>query len=420
MPKFNSPHGRRYEMISVEWHRARMQLALPTGFYFCEICADGMEVDEARNYAVKTCLEMNPPPEFLFFNDFDTILPYDAVTKLFYRARCFPDHDIFAGVYCSKSSPPEPLIYHEWGQGPYWDWTVGDLLYGDRIVGVHSGLTLIRTSLFEKMTEPWYKTTHDEKKLTSSGIETRRGTEDLYFAEKSAREANAKILIDTSVLASHIDHKTGIKYGLPTDSPPVQRAKWLRFNKDKEEPTELKKALDLGAGETRREWPGYKTFTVDIRDDVGADYVMDMRLLNLPDEEFSLVASSHTLEHAPRFDQEKVWSEMARVLKPGGEMEHVVPDLQWAGEHLSNGSIDENVFNVLYGAQETHGYSREFNTHYFGYTKDIAQALCESVGLEVLELKNWKDDESLGYNLIIRAKKPGLKDDPKLEDSGGG
>lgn len=400
------------EPITVEWHRARMSLSRPTCINTCEIVADGMEVGEARQYAVETVLSKPNPAEFIFWLDYDVLPCFDALTKLFYRARCYPDIDIFAGVYCSKGSPPEPLIYMDQGIGPHWDWAVGDLLFD--VHGVHSGLTLVRTSLYRKMLDadpgkPIYHT-QNEQEITKAGLHSRTGTEDLWFCRRALDEFGAKIMVDTSVLAGHINNATGQVFGLRDDSPPIQRAHFMRrrvSEEAKDEDAAELKALDIGAGATRRKWDGYRTWTTDLRADAKPDYVMDTRLLNLPDEEFDLVASSHHLEHIGRWDQEKVWREMARVLKPGGRMEHIVPSLEWAGAHIMNGGPDEATYNVLYGAQEAQGYQREMNTHYFGYTKGVAKGMAEEVaGLVDVEVRDWRDDEKLGLNLVITGSKP--------------
>jgi predicted SAM-dependent methyltransferase len=219
-----------------------------------------------------------------------------------------------------------------------------------------------------------------------------------------ASKVGAKIIVDTSVLAGHVDKKNGITWGLPDDSPPVQRAKWLG-GKDKEE--DLLLALDLGAGGIRRQWMGYRTYTTDIRADSKPDYVQDTRWLNLPDGHFDLVASSHHLEHIPRWEQERVWGEVFRVCKPVGAIEHTVPSLEWAAAKIADGQADEHVFNVLYGAQESHGYERQFNLHYFGYTKEVARALAEGAGFVNVTCTDWTDTPELGYNLVIRGTKPG-------------
>ena len=48
-------------------------------------------------------------------------------------------------------------------------------------------------------------------------------------------EANAKFLVDTSLLAWHIDQITGMAYNLPHDSSPVK--KWRALNPEIEKRT---------------------------------------------------------------------------------------------------------------------------------------------------------------------------------------
>lgn len=406
------------DTVTVQWTRHRTALALGTNCNFIQLFEDGKEVGVARDSAARRCLAHRPRPRYLMFLDDDVLPMWDAFVKLFYRLQTNPNIDIAAGVYCVKGWH-DPLVYAGDGCGPFWDWAVGDLLTtaGHGITGTHMGLTLIRTSLFQRMLDakvvndvvPFFKTVNETGYNCS-----RRGTEDLYFYQL-ARKVGCQIMVDTSVLAGHIDKNTGVTWGLPKDSPPMQRGDWLT-KKDQEQAKaqDLKLALDIGAGGTRRVWAGHKTYTTDIRPDAKPDYVQDTRLLNLPDGHFDLVASSHHLEHLGRWDQPRVWSEMFRVLKAGGRMEHVVPSLDWAAAKLVDGEPDEHVYNVLYGAQEAHGYAREYNLHYFGYTAKVARALAEGCGLVEVRVRDWRDEPALGYNLVVTGRKPLPADAPVL------
>ena len=423
-----------HEPMSPLWFRHRAGIHLPTNYNSVEVFADGMPVDVARNEAVAGVLKMDPVPQFIFFLDYDVLIPPDALTKLFFRAKCFPDHDIFAGVYCCKGvSPPDPLIYTDNGAGAFWDWAVGDLLRTEThgIKAVHSGLTLIRTSLYQRMLangcvhgtgtdlddEPFYKTHFDQAQVNGASL-TRMSTEDIYFCDKAVRLAGAKILVDTSVLAGHLDKRTGIVYGLPWGHGPTARAKWMRqpgsdIDEDRKEAEAagLKLALDIGAGEERRQWDGYRTYTTDIRPGAGVDYVMDSRLLNFPDGHFDLTASTHHLEHLGRWDQERAWKEIFRITRPGGTTEHIVPSLDWAVAKLWHGEADWHVFNVLYGAQEaTCAWGAEHNTHRFGYTKAGAIELAKHAGFVDVQARDWRDDAELGLNLVITGRRPAAEE----------
>lgn len=412
IPFVRAPNGSLVkENITVDWHRARMGLMQPTNIITYDLAIDGQEVGLARCLAAEQ-VQKDGKAEFLFFLDYDVLPPRDTLSKLMRRAREFKDYDIFAGVYCAKSEHPEPLIYMRDGEGPYWDWSIGDLVFD--VASVHMGCTLIRASLFDRVDdqdqEPWFKSTNKIEKRKGQLVSV-RGTEDIWFCQRAREEANAKIMVDTSILCAHQDNATHVKYGLPVDSKPA-KAKWREQPED-----ELKRALDIGAGGQHRKWDGYQTETTDIRSDVGADYCMDSLDLNLPDDHYDLVASSHHLEHLPRWRQEEMWEQMFRICKPGGRIEHIVPNLEWAAEKIKEGEVDEHVFNVLYGAQEQHAYERELNTHFFGYTPAIGISLAEQAGFVDVEAKAWKQDEQLGYNLIITGRKPLAQQDEASLDS---
>lgn len=455
--KITLPNGQQItDTVTVDWHRARGSLAYGTNINHVELFCDGLEVGVARSRAAVRVMKMTPQPLYLLFLDDDVLPNYDAFTKLFFRAKTNPEYDVFAGVYCTKGgSPPEPLIYAGDGGGAYWDWAVGDLLTTDQhgITGIHMGLTLIRTSLFERMIEqgladesdgidedgdPLFKTVKGSWKTPEGCLQSRSGTEDLYFCQK-AMKAGAKIMVDTSVLAGHVDKNTGITWGLPENSPPVVRAKWLRAQDRKEADVKdadcpdcqghgntagapddyclkcngtgkikaaLKLALDIGAGGRGRQWEGHRTYSLDGRADSNPDYCQDIRHLNLPDDHYDLVASSHTFEHVPRYEQELVWSEAFRVCKPGGRCEIVVPNLKWAAAKIMDGQADEHVFNVIYGSQEAAGIDRKWNTHYFGYTPEIAKALAEGAGFVNVKVEGWEQRPELAYEIWITGEKP--------------
>ncbi len=444
--------------LSPNWLRARMGMQIPTNINTAEMRADGMEVGVARSMIAAQCLAMEPEPEFVFFMDWDVLMPPDALTKLFMRARCFPKHDIYAGIYCCKwREQPEPLIYGEHGQGPIWDFTVGDLLTTEshNVRSVHMGLTLVRVSAFRKLIEaglvtgdgtdetktPFFKTTDEYV----PGIGKHQGTEDIWFCDL-LQKAGGSILVDTGVLAGHEDMATGRVYGLPVDRHgPVGRARWMTgVNGKTGDATDaasataecsecigrglvgakrlgvkckkckgtgvvrkpLKLALDLGAGSLKRHWPDHTTYTTDLRTNVGADYIQDTRMLTLPDNHFHLVASAHHLEHLGRWDQEGVFREMARITKPGGKWEHIVPSIEWAAQKVAAGETDGHVLNVLYGSQEAGGMERQFNVHYFCYTKQILAALATQAGMVDVVTSDWRDDENHLFELKLTARKP--------------
>lgn len=436
MAHITGPAGQTVcEPIDPRWHRARMGLSFGTNINVSEMCCDGLEIGDARSRIAARCRELAPKPFSLFFLDSDVIVPNDAFTKLFYHLKTKPDIDVACGIYVVKGSPPyDPLIYAGNGMGAFWDFAVGDILTTKQhgITACHMGLTLIRTSMFDRLVNaglvhgdgtdqgdcPFYRT-QNHRLDGPGGVATFKGTEDIWFCGLGEKlDPPMQFLVDTSVLAGHVDRKSGIVYGVPGDSAPIERAKWLprpdgsglRMDRKEADDAGLKLAIDLGSGESHREWEGYRTYRLDSRRDCNPDYCQEMEQLNLPEDHYDLVASRHSFEHVGRFQQERLWSEAFRICKPGGRLEIIVPNLLWAAHKIIAGEIDQHVFNVIYGGAETDDDMGEsgavFNIHKFGYTPDVVRSLAESAGFVDVKTMDWRDDPRHEYHMLVTASKP--------------
>ena len=228
-PLENDPAAARQThlgLITPEWQRARQMLQVPMGHAAVDVYADGMEIGQARCRAVEAAREANL--RFLFFLDWDVIVPQDTLLKLVWHLENNPDHDVASGVYCQKNGPAPPLLWHEWNNGVYYDWTAGDVLKEGQVMGVPMGCCLLRLSLFDKLPhsaeDPWFKTVDQPVKLDTGLWQRAKMTEDLWFCKRYG-EGGGKILVDTSILCHHICHYTGTRYKLAADSLPMRRAK---------------------------------------------------------------------------------------------------------------------------------------------------------------------------------------------------
>lgn len=194
-------------------------------------------VADARNACCVAVVEKDF--EWLLFIDDDTCLPPEAFL-IFNEYMMKKDVPVVSGVYFTKSSPPEPLVYRGRGNAFYRDWKRGDKVWVD---GLPMGCTLIRGDLIRTMWDnseeyrvgdrvlhrvfetPGCVTWNPEH--TSFRIES--GTEDLAwcsrimnegFFEKAGFEEHAKkhpefpFLIDTRIWCQHID-PNGYQYPGP-------------------------------------------------------------------------------------------------------------------------------------------------------------------------------------------------------------
>ena len=152
-------------------------------------------VPDAQNLIVKTIIDKGF--EWLLLIEDDNLLPPDCFLRIndYMRSAKVP---VVSGLYFTKSSPSEPLVYRGRGSSFYADWKMGDKVWCD---GVPTGCLLIHASILEAI---W----KESPEYTVNGQVTRRvfenpekvwtdpetggthqlvGTSDLRFCERSGR-----------------------------------------------------------------------------------------------------------------------------------------------------------------------------------------------------------------------------------------
>ena len=347
-------------------------------------------IAEARNEIVQFALDQGA--NYIFWLDDDVVAPPDAFLKMFMAQK-----DIVNGVYWSKSNPPMPLMFRNHLEGPYLDWHVGDFIEVD---AAGNGLTLVKTDVYRKISEtvggPWYSTDYTSFKNAKNSAAN--NTEDLYFYWK-ARQAGFKIWVDTSIQAYHYEKNQQILYGPPLNAPQMNPA-WEIL------PPGNKLIADIGSGPISPYMvEDGKVVTFDIREEVKPDVVCDVRKLPVPDQTFDVVFSSHTLEHFAWARVDAIIKEWSRVLKVGGELRLIVPNLRYVAKRLWEDALVPTDLWVLYGEQD---YPKNF--HATGFTPNMLKSLITSTGLyDNIEVKEGDVGSATpnpdAWNLELRATK---------------
>lgn len=126
--------------------------------------------------------------------------------------------------------------------------------------------------------------------------------------------------------------------------------------------------LDVGAGH----YSTLEGFTaVDLYTE--ADINAPMWDIPLPDGSVTGIACSNALEHVQRSMVVPTIREFNRLLKVGGKLELMVPDLEWACQwflnKIANPPLTDWDMDIIYGNQNHAG---EF--HLTGFTRDILAA----------------------------------------------
>lgn len=393
---------KRLAPITPEWHRARTSLLSPVGNNIAEIYVDGFTVAGARNKAAHEAVDAKM--QYLFFLDYDTIPPPTALCRLVYHLENHPEYDIAAGLYCTKSNPPWPLLWREWGNGPSWDFTLGELLL-DKVVGVPMGCTVVRVSLFNRLPHseenPWFRTTEGPRVLGSGAMVPEFATEDLWLCQRLQEELHGKILMDTAVVCEHIDNRSGIRYVLPDDCLPQRRANEQVKGKNI--------VLHVGCGPRTSgvlppefQTEAWQEIRLDIDHEVQPDIVASMTdMRRVLDESCKAVWSHHNIEHLHPWEVPLALAEFRRVLKPGGVAFVQCPDLEAVATEIIEGRGNKVAYespagpvkplDMIYGYEKFLAGGNAYQAHKTGFTaQTLAERLREAGFSQVaVQRENW-------------------------------
>jgi hypothetical protein len=218
--------------VRMEWALARFGQIIPTNWQHADyvqmmnmFAPIGYEIADAQNIIVKAFLDNGS--EWLFLLEDDVILPPNGFILLneYIRSRKVP---VVSGLYFTKSSPPEPLIYRGRGNSYFTGWKIGDKVWCD---GVPTGCLLIHRTILEalwKESQPYVaKGTVQTRRVfefpellwfdPEKGLRKEVGTSDLKFCqklkdlnifEKAGWKRYSKmeypLLVDTRLFCKHI------------------------------------------------------------------------------------------------------------------------------------------------------------------------------------------------------------------------
>ncbi len=157
---------------------------------------------------------------------------------------------------------------------------------------------------------------------------------------------------------------------------------------------ELFDKLEIGSGSKPKE--GYLHF--DTRQLAGTDVVGEATSLPFKDDFFVEVYSRFFLEHLIRSDAKKALKEMFRVLKNGGKLVIIVPNLAYFCKLFleEKGQKKDWAINKIYGFEN---YLEDH--HNFGYDEEILREYLTETGF--VEIIQVKEEEQY---LHLEAKKP--------------
>ncbi len=145
--------------------------------------------------------------------------------------------------------------------------------------------------------------------------------------------------------------------------------------------------LSLGSGQMPT--PSFRKTDLYIEDNEIEKFSMQ----EIPYQNSSVQAlySSHSLEHLSKKDAELAVKEMARVLKPYGQLQLRIPDLELtANAYLkNNGTVKEWYNDCIYGYQHKNLECPEAHFHLSGWSKETITKLLEKYGFRIDLIRNY-------------------------------
>ena len=192
--------------VSIKWmtHMDKLKGHFPIGMFWKYIIVEGLSWAEARNEVVRQARKENF--EYLLFIDDDVFLPEDAVKKMFSHQK-----DIINGIYWVKTDIDNPVIFKEFGAGPYINFPMDEVF---EIAGSGLGCALIKMDVFDKFDEagiyPYFK--ENWVMTTDSGQNMKCPIGEDHYFFYHAGKVGYKVWADSSILCDHYDMKNKVMY----------------------------------------------------------------------------------------------------------------------------------------------------------------------------------------------------------------
>ena len=151
------------------------------------LTAQGVFWEQALSNGIEAAKDNS---EYLLFVDYDSMFTLENIVNLFTLMVENPEYDIVCPIQISRHHN-QPLCYH-----PSIDY---DSKFTDIPIG-HFGLTIIKSSVFDKIAQPWFMGIPNKDGKWREG----KTDPDIYFWNK-AKENNIKVMQANHICIGHSD-----------------------------------------------------------------------------------------------------------------------------------------------------------------------------------------------------------------------
>lgn len=150
----------------------------------------------------------------------------------------------------------------------------------------------------------------------------------------------------------------------------------------------------------------YREISLDIDKKFNPDIVADIHnISHIPDKFVNVVYTSHMIEHIHFFKVPSVIKEFLRIVKDGGLVRIITPNMSKVAEKLQSGDLLDVLYesqggpitsmDILYGSRyHTHKHNQDYMAHKCGFTDKVFRKLATENNFN-LNIKK------IGFDLIV-------------------
>ncbi len=157
---------------------------------------------------------------------------------------------------------------------------------------------------------------------------------------------------------------------------------------------------------------GWVELRLDVDPEVEPDIVANITDMSpVPSVSMDAVFSRHNIEHIFAHEVPRAIEEFFRVLRPGGEVLLMTPDLQGVAKTIVSGRLEDPLYrapagqitplDVVYGYRPEIAEGREYMAHRTGFTRGTLMRRLGQAGFVDVQVTR-----EAPYELRARAKRP--------------
>lgn len=213
-------------MIPVHFMLSHMNWVPPLNVSMAYGVKTGLRSPAARQ--IMTMDAIRHGAEYIFYVDDDTLIPPLGLYTLYNFMERNPHAGAVSGVYTTRETPNEPLIYKEHGAGCAWDFEMGPDAEPELIFGAGAGCLLARVSAIKDWMAanpdiPIWADQRDVPEADDAGGHRVMWGHDVRFCRELNKHGHP-VYVDGRVLCGHYDVRTGKVFEIPADAPGFAKA----------------------------------------------------------------------------------------------------------------------------------------------------------------------------------------------------